>query len=592
MSEAAVRLCRVGKMYKLHARPSDRVLDAFGLSRLLFWRGRRHQEFWALRDVDLEITPGERVGIIGPNGAGKSTLLKIICGNVSPTEGETSLPPRVQALMELGTGFHPEFTGRQNIRASLAYQGLSKREAARKEREITDFAELDEFIDQPVRTYSAGMYARLAFSTATAIEPEVLIIDEVLGAGDAYFNRKCLDRMKRLTEESGATVLFVSHDMTSVQRLCTRCVWLERGRVAMEGPPLDVIKAYERHGRIQEERRLRAKNLKMSVGGYRALEADGYADGVLVRFACPGARTEGLLLHEVRLLQNGEVIADVGLGQPQDVIASHAAHVIMDSSSRWTRPVASPRGEWGRGIECRGAGPEPQGLIAFALWVYDPSARYDVYVKYTPDAHATVTVEVHDGDAYAPVAELPPGPGDVPRETTAALPALRSRPGAAGASRDTHWPGTRDLVIEKALVTDADGCERALFTAGETLRFSLWYRTRREGRFPVIFCAVLYRLDGVRVSCHLSEERIIEAAVGEVRKVDLVFESLNLGNGGYVFATALYRSLDPALGDEAVVYDLHERDYEFQVTGREAIDGAVFHHPAEWRLQDASPSAR
>ena len=199
------------------------------------------------------------VGLIGNNGAGKSTLLKLIIGNDQPTEGNIKVKGEIQALMELGTGFHPEFTGRQNIRASLAYRGLLQKEIESLEEEIIDFSELDEFIDQPVRTYSAGMYARLAFSTATSISPDILIIDEVLGAGDAYFNGKCVERMKKITTDSGATVLFVSHDLNSILQLCDRVIWIEKGKIKEQRDPIEVVKEYTASVRKREEMRLKAR---------------------------------------------------------------------------------------------------------------------------------------------------------------------------------------------------------------------------------------------------------------------------------------------------------------------------------------------
>src|SRR5262249_34450273 len=191
MTDIAISLCSLGKMYKLYRRPLDKVVDVLGLGRFLFWRKNTYQEFWALRNLDLEVCKGERLGIIGRNGAGKTTLLKIITGNYAPTEGAVHIEGRIQALMELGTGFHPDFTGRQNIHAALAYQGFSKSEVKKAEADIIDFTELEEFIDQPLRVYSAGMYTRLAFAVATSVRPEVLIIDEILGAGDAAFVAKC-----------------------------------------------------------------------------------------------------------------------------------------------------------------------------------------------------------------------------------------------------------------------------------------------------------------------------------------------------------------------------------------------------------------
>jgi lipopolysaccharide transport system ATP-binding protein len=294
MSDTAIRADDLGKMYRLYRRPADRVLDALGVDRLLFWRRPSYSEFWALRGVRIEVARGERLGIIGPNGAGKSTLLKILCGNVRPSEGGYRVRGQVQALMSLGTGFHPELTGRQNIRASLAYHGLPRRTVASKEEEILDFAELEDFIDQPVKTYSAGMYARLAFATATAIEPEILMIDEILGAGDAYFTGKCVERMKGITEDNGATVLFVSHDLSSVQRLCTRLVWMERGRIRMEGPTPDVLPAYLDHVRAEEDVRHRAEEMHLGRRQARALAArDGATATGIVSSAEQGSSPSG-----------------------------------------------------------------------------------------------------------------------------------------------------------------------------------------------------------------------------------------------------------------------------------------------------------
>ena len=261
----AVSLTSLSKMYRLYRRPADRVLDALGVNRWLFWRKNYYQEFWAVRNLDLQIRRGERIGIIGRNGAGKSTLLKLICGNLAPTR--RFRPGRRPHPGPDGTG------DRVSIRSSPAGRISTPRWPTRalrshrirgKEAEIVDFAELEGFIDQPLKTYSAGMYTRLAFSTATAIEPDILIIDEVLGAGDAYFAGKCFERMRQITDRLGATVLFVSHDLASVQQLCCRVLWLERGRVLMDGSPLDVTKAYYASVLQQEEGRLKEANQRLA----------------------------------------------------------------------------------------------------------------------------------------------------------------------------------------------------------------------------------------------------------------------------------------------------------------------------------------
>ena len=187
---------------------------------------------------------GERVGIIGRNGAGKTTLLKLITGNFAPTAGEVTVGGTVQALMATGVGFHSDFTGAENIRASLIYNGLPGAEIEAAFQDIVDFCELGDFLHQPLKTYSLGMRARLQFAAATAIKPDILIIDEVLGAGDAYFAIKSNERLKRLTS-SGCTVLMVTHSMSHVIQLCSRAVWINGGRIVKEGEPRDVVGAYE-----------------------------------------------------------------------------------------------------------------------------------------------------------------------------------------------------------------------------------------------------------------------------------------------------------------------------------------------------------
>jgi lipopolysaccharide transport system ATP-binding protein len=189
---------------------------------------------WALKDISLEIKRGEVVGIIGRNGAGKSTLLKILSRITEPTEGRAILDGRVGSLLEVGTGFHPELTGRENIYLNGTILGMHKAEIDRKFDEIVEFSEIEQFLDTPVKRYSSGMYVRLAFAVAAHLEPEILVVDEVLAVGDAAFQKKCLGKMEDVSKQ-GRTVLFVSHNMQAVQRLCTRCVLLKGGRLDMEG---------------------------------------------------------------------------------------------------------------------------------------------------------------------------------------------------------------------------------------------------------------------------------------------------------------------------------------------------------------------
>lgn len=202
------------------------------------------EEFWALQDVSFEIEQGDRVGIVGRNGAGKSTLLKILSRVTEPTGGSIRLRGRVASLLEVGTGFHQELTGRENIYLNGAILGMSKAEIKRKFDEIVEFAEVERFLDTPVKRYSSGMYVRLAFAVAAHLEPEILIVDEVLAVGDVEFQKKCLGKMQDVSKDQGRTVLFVSHNMDAIQRLCSRCILLERGRIAIDDNTAQVVGRY------------------------------------------------------------------------------------------------------------------------------------------------------------------------------------------------------------------------------------------------------------------------------------------------------------------------------------------------------------
>ena len=237
MRDLAVLAEDLTKIYKVYATPWDRLGE-------LVTRRRRHREFRALEGVTFQLPHGEGLALIGENGAGKSTLLKILAGITAPTSGRTEVRGKVASILELGSGFHPEFTGRQNIVLNAAMLGLTQDELRHKMPEIVDFSELGEFIDQPVKCYSTGMAMRLGFSIATQVDPEVLIIDEALSVGDGYFQKKCMDRL-RLYVESGGTLLFCSHAMYYVSSFCQRALWLRNGRPEALGPVTEVVREYE-----------------------------------------------------------------------------------------------------------------------------------------------------------------------------------------------------------------------------------------------------------------------------------------------------------------------------------------------------------
>ena len=244
----AIQVTDVTKHYLIYGRPEDRLKQMM-IPRLQRAIGRPpsqyFRDFAALNDVSFEVSQGETVGIVGRNGCGKSTLLQIICGTLQPTSGAVKVHGRVATLLELGAGFNPEFSGRENVFVNAAILGVSRHEINARFDEIARFAEIGDFIDQPVKTYSSGMYVRLAFAIAINVEPDILVIDEALSVGDEAFQRKCIARIQQI-QDRGGTILFVSHSMQSVVQLCSRAILLDRGEMIMEGSPKNVAKQYQR----------------------------------------------------------------------------------------------------------------------------------------------------------------------------------------------------------------------------------------------------------------------------------------------------------------------------------------------------------
>jgi lipopolysaccharide transport system ATP-binding protein len=246
--EFAIRVCDVSKHYVLFDRPEDR-LKQMVIPRLERMAGRTprryYRDFAALTDVSFEVKRGETVGIIGRNGSGKSTLLQIICGTLQPTRGKVDVNGRIAALLELGAGFNPDFTGRENVLLNAAILGLSRSEIEHRFDDIARFADIGAFIDQPVKTYSSGMYVRLAFATAINVDPDILVVDEALAVGDEAFQRKCYARIEQI-KERGGTILFVSHGAQTIVQLCSRALLFDRGEFLLEGRPKTVVAQYQR----------------------------------------------------------------------------------------------------------------------------------------------------------------------------------------------------------------------------------------------------------------------------------------------------------------------------------------------------------
>ena len=241
MSEVAIRVDDVSKLYKLYDKPSDRLKESLGLT-----RKKLYKEHYALHNVSFDVKRGETVGIIGTNGSGKSTILKIITGVLNPSGGHVEIDGRISALLELGAGFNMEYTGIENIYLNGTMIGFTKEEIDEKLQDILDFADIGDFVNQPVKTYSSGMFVRLAFAVAINIEPEILIVDEALSVGDVFFQTKCYHKFEEF-KKMGKTILFVSHDLGSIGKYCDRVVLLNKGVKLAEGKPKDMIDLSSNH---------------------------------------------------------------------------------------------------------------------------------------------------------------------------------------------------------------------------------------------------------------------------------------------------------------------------------------------------------
>lgn len=250
-SDLVINIKNLSKSYQIYAQPHDRLKQFIlpPLQRLVGIKPKKYyRDFWALRDISFEVRRGETIGVLGRNGSGKSTLLQMISGTLTPSAGEITIGGKITALLELGAGFNPEFSGRENVFLNASIVGLTRVQTEQKFDEISEFADIGEFIEQPVKTYSSGMYARLAFAVATSLDPEILVVDEILSVGDVFFQSRCMRKLDEFRERGG-TVFFVTHDTYSVERICTRAIVLDKGCKVFEGATADAVNVYYKMSR-------------------------------------------------------------------------------------------------------------------------------------------------------------------------------------------------------------------------------------------------------------------------------------------------------------------------------------------------------
>ncbi|WP_271106190.1 polysaccharide ABC transporter ATP-binding protein [Pseudomonas tohonis] len=509
MSDVIIRAEGLSKLYKLYAKPHYRFLDMLGLLR----RVDAYQEHWAIRDVNLTIRKGEKVAFIGRNGAGKSTLLRLITGVTQPTEGRFEVSQGAHALLQIGTGFHPDFTGRENALAYLAHLAVTGERANQKVEEIIAFSELEEYIDQPVKTYSSGMMARLMFATSTAISPELLVLDEILGVGDAYFANKSFERIREMAEESGTTVLLVSHDVYSAAKLCDRMIWMDRGSVLLDGRSDEVIRAYEHSVRLQEEARLRAKAISTRKAGICLLELSSVGQAPL----------QGQLLVRAVRLFDGERLLGEYLMRPGDSVFEPSSGFDEVDGQAGLRILA----DGGAVKRCR--------LVLDLSRQQVLGSALAVEIDYVASASNRLLCELWFKDKCELRSEL----------DLAAEPSSWSRarsgllPPETQLAKQSDVHGSGRIWLEDIELCGEDGQARFVFDAGEAISVLCSYRTeQRSSPLPVEFLFAFHR-DGVTDIARLSAGNVsVAPGCGRLR---FEWSGLKLGLGTYTFTVFAVR---------------------------------------------------
>lgn len=581
MSEAVIRARDLRKVYRLYSGAGYRFLDMFGM---LGQRPGVFAEHAALDGVSLDVQRGEKVAFIGRNGAGKSTLLKLITKVIEPTSGSLEVSGKVHALLQIGTGFHPDFTGLQNVYAYLAQLGVTGRDAEARCKEIVDFAELEEYIGQPVKTYSTGMAVRLMFSTATAITPELLVLDEVLGVGDAYFAQKSYERMRHLTDSAGTTLLLVTHDIYSAVKLCDRLVWIDKGRILMDGDGPTVIKAYEDSIRQQEEARLR---LRKQHRLQEAVEQHA-APRVILELQGTGNRPPDAPVYFSR-------IAIVGGNEPIDLpLGANAfdeslpGHLEREGSA-WSEAQVR-QGRPSRGLLNYGS---PFHKVAGVLPLRENSVSNGrLEIDYYSERAFTLAVRLFGGNDSTDLGTL----AGVAGEWTQWSADLRGRSSSGTGGREINSSGvhgTGAVTVTDIATFNAAGDETHFFAHGDPFELRLSYRINQPDLLERPQVLIALHRDGVQDVCRvITRDLLFDASQSRSGEVKVRIPELRLGVGNYTVTVMIareryydeeqtrYFSLNPG------VYACHSRALEISVTSDSAIaSGTVVVADAEWSLR-------
>jgi len=584
MNDVVIRAKNLSKIYRLYSKPSYRFRDMFGM---LGRTPNAYTEHAALDGISLEIGRGEKVAVIGRNGAGKSTFLKLVTGVIEPTSGTLDVHARVHALLQIGTGFHPDFTGRENVYAYLAQLGISGVEADRRCAETIEFAEIEEYIDQPVKVYSTGMAVRLMFSVSTSIAPDLLVLDEILGVGDAYFSHKSYGRIRQLCDQEGTTLLLVTHDIYSAIGLCDRVVWIDRGQVLMDDEGPVVVKAYEDSIRQQEESRLRTRKRERLARASQE-KASARASHVLVEIHSRGNRPQPCPVYfsGIELLDGDRLLASLPL-ESEAFDVPGTSHLQRDATC-WGEPAAWEGRQTRPFLNYGSSFHKIAG--AFALPSGDPavaSGSLSLRVNYWMNQACDLDVQIFSNGRGTPVGTLKP--------ETEAWTTQTFELAGAGDSRLMSFnsdgvQGTGAIVVDDVRMVDSEGVETSIVRHGARVRFFFDYHIndlsiREHAQFVVIF-----HRDGVQIASRIiTRDLLFDGNARPKGRVELDIPKLVLGTGSYAVSVfvgrqgyfdeqqTVFYSLNPG-----VYYSLN-RVLDMTVVGGGLIaSGAMFVDDGRW----------
>lgn len=574
MSNVIIKAVNLSKTYRLYAKPHLRFLDMFGLLRNTEGAYTEHR---ALDQINLEIRRGEKVAFIGRNGAGKSTLLKLIAGVAQPSSGTLVVSQGAHALLQIGSGFHPDFTGRQNALSYLAHLGVTGAAAQEKVENIVDFSELEEYIDQPIKTYSTGMVARLMFATSTAIEPELLILDEILGVGDAYFSNKSFERIRAMSAGGRTTVLLVSHDIYSAQKLSDRMLWIDQGRILLDDVPEVVVRGYEDSIRLQEESRLRKKVL-ISLQNQR-----GFAKAVYLEFRTSNGRPlqSPVWFTQIALVDDGQELATLRWDGP-----SLHAEAITEGSA-W--------GKEGKAFDHKG-----RWMLAHGIF-HKIAVRFDTpYLPDIKEGRLGIRISAIGEDAATLIGEVVVNnlryqvetltlTANVHETRHLAIHPEAGKAGNDGVVNTTGHQGTGAVVLAGARLLDHQGRESFWLRHGVAATFLLDYRiVDPELSDHCDICLVFFRPGTRENICRIVTRDLLLDAQSPQGTIRLDIKRLALGTGKYtvwVFMAKhgyliqqqnLFYSLNPD------VYLSRPDVLEFEVTGDLIASNTAFVGEGDW----------